>query len=264
MLPAMSTAAVQRGQSSMQSGSDRTLPTGWSNVLKAEAVVVPHYPDDKVFSIDVECVAVGRTHETSSRSPCSVALVDINGTVLFQAIIKPSEPVVSYLTPITGYSAEDLEDGMSLEEATTALKSKIPHDAVLVGQHPGGDITWMQLEERSDYACSFDISDVFKGYNHRFGTTSYHSLQHEAEVLLQKSPKVGPHDPVWDARVSVELYKLVRNATRQQVEEMRQKLINVRPAPSIAKQLDYKYQGVCMAKFMPKMCTCGKPCERSH
>lgn len=249
-----------------------TAPTmGWGSPLACQptpppaAAAVPYFPDDRVFSIDVECVAVGKTHETSSRSPCSVALVDIQGEVLFQAIIKPNVPVVSYLTPITGCSAEDLECGMRLEEALVALKSKLreTQDAVLVGQHPDGDIEWMQLERGRDYACSFDISDVFKGYNHKFGTYSYHSLQHEAEVLLHRSARAGgPHDPVWDAQMSVELYKLARSSSLQEVEHMRQQLINVRPAPSIAKQFDYQLDGVCMAKFMPKMCICGMSCER--
>jgi len=245
------------------------VPTSWNrqhprtDAPRVEPVFVPNWPDDKVFSIDVECVSVGTTHETCSRSPCSVALVDCHCNVLFQAVIKPNVPVLSYLTPITGYKAEDLECGMRLEEAQRLLKSKFPSDAVLIGQHPDGDIEWMQLQRGRDYACSFDISEVFKGFNHRFGTTSYHSLQHEAEVLLQKRSESGPHDPVWDAQASIELYRLARAASPQQVQEFRQRLINVRPAPSIAKQLDYKYEGVCMAKFMPNRCICGMPCERN-
>mmetsp|Transcript_33126 Transcript_33126/g.102864 ORF Transcript_33126/g.102864 Transcript_33126/m.102864 type:complete len:225 (-) Transcript_33126:20-694(-) len=221
---------------------------------------VPDYPLEKVFCIDVECVAVGRTHELSSRAPCSVALVDGHGTVLYATAIAPDSPVVSCLTPITGVTAEDLASGVPLAEAVAELRRRLPKDAILVGQQPDGDVAWMQLERGVDFADSLDIAEIYRGFNPRYGNFSYHSLQHEAQVLLGRPPPQGAHDPAWDAQVSVELYEKARTASPEVLGQMRQELIRVRPAPSIAKLHNYVMDGVCMAKFMPKLCICGAPC----
>lgn len=216
---------------------------------------------DNVFSIDVECVATGKTHELSARSPCSVALVDGSGKVIYKAMIKPVEPVVSYLTPITGVTATDLGVGVPLEEAIAKLKQLLPRNATLVGQNPDSDVAGMKLKRGIDYAELVDVGSFFKGYNARFGNFSVHSLQHEARVLLGKCAPAGAHDPVWDAQVSVDLYKLAKGATPERLRSMQQQLISQRPLPSVAKQHNYRMDGVCLAKFMPKFCICGKPCS---
>jgi len=223
-----------------------------------DAVVA--YPRERIFCFDVECVAVGRTHELSSRAPCSVALVDSFGEVLFGTKIQPDRPVISYLTPITGLTEEDLRDAMPLDQAIQELKLRLPKEAVLIGQQPAGDIAWMGLQRGVDFAEVIDLSLIFRGYNRKYNNYVFHSLQHEAAVLLQKPhAENGSHDPAWDARASVELYELAREATDEQLREMRQQLIAARPPPSIAKRYGYKMDGVCMAKFMPKFCICGVP-----
>lgn len=213
----------------------------------------------KVFSFDVECVAIGKGHETTDRSPCSVALVDGDGQVLFKTLIKPKEKVQSYLTPLTGVTRSDLEKGIALEEAIEKIKQLLPKDALIVGQSIASDLAWMKLTRGVDYADTVDIAEMFKGFNARYGTYSFHTLQHEALVLLGKRPSATAHDPAWDAQVSVELYKKATKASPRELNEMRQRLIANRPEPSVVKIHNYNMDGVCMAKFMRKFCTCGKP-----
>uniref|UniRef100_A0A7S2AX29 Exonuclease domain-containing protein n=1 Tax=Alexandrium andersonii TaxID=327968 RepID=A0A7S2AX29_9DINO len=221
---------------------------------------VPDYPLERIFSIDVECVAVGRTHELTSRAPCSVALVDGRGEVLYSTAMRPDVPIVSYLTPITGMTARDLEAGVSFGTAVTEVRRRLPKDAVLVGQKLDSDIAWLQLIPGEDFAVSIDIAEIFRGFNQRYGNFVFHSLQHEAQVLLGKSPPQDAHDPAWDAQASVELYIKAKGASPGDLDEMRQLLIRIRPTPSIAKRYNYVLDGVCMAKFMPKLCVCGAPC----
>ena len=211
------------------------------------------------FSFDVGCVAIGKSHETTDRSPCSVALVDGAGQVLFRTLIKPKEKVESYLTPLTGVTRSDLEKGIALEEAIEKIKELLPNDAIIVGQSIASDLAWMKLTRGVDYAEMVDIAEMFKGFNAQYRTYSFHTLQHEALVLLGKRPSAIAHDPAWDAQVSVELYKKAKNASRQELTEMQQRLIAVRPEPSVVKKHNYNMDGVCMAKFMPKFCTCHKP-----
>ncbi len=130
----------------------------------------------KCFSIDVECVASGTTH--NDRVVAQIALVDADGwsvhrpwffvradlprcptlrraaptsntppfgsrhllllanSTVDDIYIKPSVPVVSFLTPLTGLTAELIaEKGVSFAEGLAKLKAKLPTDAVLVGQN---------------------------------------------------------------------------------------------------------------------------------
>lgn len=225
-----------------------------------ENCVVPVYPPERVFSVDVECVAVGRTHEPCSRAACSVSIVDGWAKELYRAVIRPEQKVISYLTPITGVTAEDLEFGISLAQAISEVKDFLRENAVIVGQKPDGDLIWLDLQKGVDFAVTLDLAEVFKGFNPRYGNETYHNLQHEARVLLNKQAPAGAHDPCWDATVSVELYNKAKGSTEAQLAQMRNQLINERPLPSIAKQLGYNYEGVCMARFMPRNCMCGAPC----
>jgi len=220
---------------------------------------LPSYPREKLFSLDVECVAVGTTHLISDRYPCLLALVDGSSKVILRVTIKPDRHVFSYLTPLTGMTAEDMENGVSLEEATDLLRKHLPSDAVLVGQKPDGDIEWMKLRKGVDFGEVIDLAEVLKGFNQKYGQYNYHSLQHQAAILLDKHTN-GAHDPAWDAQVSMELYHKAAQATPEELEAMRQSLLQKRPAPSVAKQHNYVMDGVCLAKFMPKNCICGRPC----
>ncbi|CAF1654253.1 unnamed protein product, partial [Didymodactylos carnosus] len=68
---------------------------------------------EEFLSIDVESIATGYTHE--DRHPVTVSVVNIKGDVIYEGIIKPSIPVVSYLTILTGLKKGDLDNGESME-----------------------------------------------------------------------------------------------------------------------------------------------------
>ncbi|CAE8616297.1 unnamed protein product, partial [Polarella glacialis] len=182
---------------------------------KTELAPVPKYELSEVFSLDVECVAVGTTHLKSDRAPCSFALVDGYGTVVMQTLIQPSTPVFSYLTPFTGLRPGELNGSraVSLERAIAELKAKLPRRAVLVGQEPEGDFGWMQLTQGVDFRETLNLAEVLRSFiqvHVRVFTNSQgmvFSLRHQARVLLGKDASKGVHDPSWDAKVSVELYR---------------------------------------------------------
>lgn len=71
-------------------------------------MIVQIPPGHQVFSIDVECVATGIQH--NARSVAQVALVDEWCRPIYNAYIKQEQPVVSYLTPLTGITKEVLEE----------------------------------------------------------------------------------------------------------------------------------------------------------
>eukprot|EP00401_Gymnodinium_catenatum_P076707 CAMPEP_0117576064 /NCGR_PEP_ID=MMETSP0784-20121206/62580_1 /TAXON_ID=39447 /ORGANISM="" /LENGTH=333 /DNA_ID=CAMNT_0005375255 /DNA_START=44 /DNA_END=1042 /DNA_ORIENTATION=+ len=224
---------------------------------------VPRHSRECLFSVDVECVAVGRTHERRSRAPVSVALVDGIGKLLYESLILPEQPIVSYLTPFTGLRDGDLErrGALPLSQVVQALRRILPRSAVLVGQCPQGDIEWLGLKKGVDFADTVDLAEVFRGSR---GVAC--SLRHEAFVLLGKTPPPGHHDPRWDAAVSMELYHKAVVAGTSQLRAMQERLTSGRfwpPRPSTARRLGYRLDGVCLSMYSSANCMCGQPSENT-
>ena len=97
-------------------------------------VIIELQPGTHAYSIDVECIADGLQH--NDRTTAQIALVDGAGGCVLDLYVKPDKDVISYLTPLTGLTAELLaEKGQPLEQALATLKSGLPKNAVLVGQN---------------------------------------------------------------------------------------------------------------------------------
>ena len=65
---------------------------------------MPPYDNNVVFSIDVECVATGPQHH--DRAVAQIGMVDCFGRMLLNVLVKPDKHISSYLTPLTGLTAE--------------------------------------------------------------------------------------------------------------------------------------------------------------
>ena len=75
--------------------------------------------------------------------------------VIFESFIKPNQPIVSYLTPLTGITScllvllmcreKDLVNAPSLEECCEKLRQILPKDAILVGQEISHGVTFCLL-----------------------------------------------------------------------------------------------------------------------
>ena len=128
-------------------------------------------------------MARGRRHD--DRSVCLVAIVDENENVILKRKVKPDKPIISYLTPLTGVSRGDLDDGKKLSDVLAEVKALLGPDVVLVGQGTKSDIKWLQLEQGKDYDSVVDLGEMFKAYNSRYGNFSFFSLSHEANTLLR-------------------------------------------------------------------------------
>lgn len=213
-----------------------------------------------VFSLDVECVAIGRSHCNEDRYPSKFALVDEGGNPVCTCLIKPEKPVVSYLTPLTGLRASNFSaSDPDLSSAIDLLKRHLPKEAILVGQKIDHDIEWMRLTKGIDFQDSVDLADVFKGWNSKYNNFAYHSLIHEAQHVLKITIDASQeHDPALDATLSVQLWNKVKEDPSK-LPQYQQMLIRNRPAQSVVKRLDWRYEGVCLSKFNQRKCICGMP-----
>jgi RNA exonuclease 4 len=98
---------------------------------------------EEVFlSIDVECVATGCGH--LDRTPVSVTVVNESEVVLVDKKIKPPH-VHSYLTEMTGFTKDQLQDERNFEEVMQEVRTHLGPHVVLVGQGIENDIRWLQV-----------------------------------------------------------------------------------------------------------------------
>ena len=66
------------------------------------------------------------------------------------------------------------------------------------------------------------------------------------------------HDPATDAIASIKLFNKYYN-NPSLLEKAKEKLQKTRVQPSWAKRNDYHWEGVCLAGFRPKYCSCSAP-----
>ena len=267
--------------------------------------------DPPFFSIDVECIATGygscargindgcgnesengadvptgMYNDMSHRYPGRVAMVDTDGNVLADIVIRPPQGgkgIVSYLTPLTGLTEEIClgADAKSLEEAVQIIKGLLPKDGVLVGQAIGHDVEWMGLTPGKDFARMVDITEIFRqrmpsnlndaaevmkkieageipspalsgdvvsdGYL-GFATRYRHfSLRHVCLNLLSEDIQSGVHNPVSDASYSLKLFHKYRNAGVTQLRIVRDGLHRAPPTPSFSQENTPVIDGVCVS-----------------
>ncbi|CAH0480386.1 unnamed protein product [Peronospora belbahrii] len=137
------------------------------------------------FAVDVECVATG--NGTNDRDVARIAVVDEDERVVFDQYVKPTKPIVSYLTQLTGITERNLVDAPALEEALVQLKEILPVESVIVGQSIKKDLKWLMLEKPTDYKGEFDVADLFRlPMQSTNGVVRYRyfSLRHVAKYLL--------------------------------------------------------------------------------
>mmetsp|Transcript_12810 Transcript_12810/g.43377 ORF Transcript_12810/g.43377 Transcript_12810/m.43377 type:complete len:302 (+) Transcript_12810:98-1003(+) len=223
---------------------------------------VPALPEVRgpLYSLDVECVATGTQHH--DRSVAQVGLVDDQCRHVLNVYVKPTKPVVSYLTPLTGISAEHIEKhGVTLEAALEQLRAALPKDATLVGQNILTDVQWLGLKEGVDFAGLIDLVALFRVPTGG-GQYAYFSQDHVARVWLRGTPYArgadAAHDAVDDAATSMALFHAFRKAVDapEQLAALQRATLDEPKVPSFA-VANPVFEGVCQGNR--KTCVCGAP-----
>jgi hypothetical protein len=259
------------------------------------------------FSIDVECIATGygscargindgcgnegrnaegvpanQYNDRSHRYPGRIAMVDSDGQVLADMVIRPPQDgkgVVSYLTPLTGLTQEMClgPDAKSLEDAVAVVKGLLPENAVLVGQAIDHDEEWLGLVAGKDFGRAVDISEIFRqrmpaslglaadalkqkeaeGAEQIVGASDeelgfatryrHFSLRHVCINLLGTDIQSGVHDPIVDARYSLTLFHKYRNSSTTQLRIVRDGLHRAPITPGFAAENTPVIDGVCVS-----------------
>jgi len=216
----------------------------------------PYKSSKGCYAIDVECVATGVSHD--ARAVAHVAIVDQWCRLVLNVYVKPKEKVVSYLTDLTGLTKDNVDGGISLEECVEMVKNILSPTDILVGQNILKDVTWLTLIEGRDFGSVIDLSGLWRVFNPNFKNYSYFSLYHKAKCLLDYD-HTGPHDPLIDSLLSMQLYNLYCQL-QHYPSELRyayQLLLQTPVEKSFSQKNGGIYDGVCMG--LRKTCKCGDP-----
>uniref|UniRef100_A0A061R761 Exonuclease domain-containing protein n=1 Tax=Tetraselmis sp. GSL018 TaxID=582737 RepID=A0A061R761_9CHLO len=246
--------ATESAHEHREAGTSKVGPP-FPNPTPAPPPFPPQPSDSHFFSIDVECVATGVSH--NSRAIGQIALVDQFERLVFSAYVRPEHPVASYLTPLTGLTRELLESqGVPLSQALQYLKLCLPKHAVLVGQNIQQDVSWLGLREGHDFTALRDLSGLYRIWNPKYNSMSVFGQDHLAKVLLGWPVDDRPHNALEDACKSIRLFHLYNwlQESRDRWEKAQAMLLAVPPIPSFAKRFP-TFEGCCMGNR--KTCKCG-------
>jgi len=210
-------------------------------------------PGTPIYSIDVECGATTKDH--NGRAVISIGMVDEMCRPMCSVLIKPDQPLLSCLTPITGVTQEDIDqNGVTMEEAVARVRACLHPAAVLVGQNILKDMQWLGLVQGQDYASLIDLTAVFRVWNPQHSQWTNFSQDHVAAVWLGVGERPS-HNALDDATISMSLFNAYRQCQWDpaQLHAAQMATLSTPRVPSYAAKHG-SVDGCCLGKR--KTCTC--------
>ena len=155
-----------------------------------------------IIAMDCEMCRV----EDGEMALTRVSLVEWDGNVLLDELVKPDKPIIDYLTPYSGITPAKLEDvTTSLKDIQDRLLKEITPKHILIGHSLNSDLMALKL------AHPFVI-DTSILYPHPRGPPMKSSLKWLAQKYLgreiQKGHGTKGHDSIEDARACLDLVKM--------------------------------------------------------
>lgn len=156
----------------------------------------------KILAVDCEMVKTAANPLTLAR----VSVVDWDGNVVLDELVKPEQPVIDYVTFYSGITEEMLKPvTTTIGDIQKRLLEIVTPQTILVGHSLESDLKALK------FAHPFIIDTVLQ-YPHPRGPPLKSGLSFLAEKYLGKRMKrdrvEGGHDSIEDARAALELIKL--------------------------------------------------------
>lgn len=162
------------------------------------AAAAPAGPDAdraQLVALDCEMVLTAAGHALARAS-----LVGPEGAVLYDTLVRPTEPVTDYLTEFSGMTAEKLADvPVTLEDVQAKLLELLTDRNILVGHSLENDLHALRLVHNRvvDTALLYPHP---RGWPHRQGLAGLSN-----NLLKKKLDRRSGHDSVADARAALDL-----------------------------------------------------------
>eukprot|EP00210_Caulerpa_lentillifera_P003653 g3487.t1 len=150
-----------------------------------------------IAALDCEMCETARGSELTRMS-----LIDINGEVLVDTLVKPDYPITNYLTLYSGITPEMMKDvEVTLQNAQELFCKYISRDTILIGHSLENDLISLKIFHGK-------IVDTVMLYPHPGGFPRRSSLKYLAKRHLNRVIQHGSHDSVLDAQIALELARL--------------------------------------------------------
>ncbi|CAK9435514.1 uncharacterized protein LODBEIA_P02410 [Lodderomyces beijingensis] len=136
-----------------------------------------------------------------------ISLVDFDGDVVFDELVKPTEEITDYVTRYSGITEELLKDVVTtISDAQDLFLRHVHSEDILVGHSLESDLRVMKILHKK-------IVDTSIIYEHNRGPPSKPSLRWLAKTFLDRDIQTGEdngqgHSSVEDANSCLDLVKL--------------------------------------------------------
>ncbi|KAI5969945.1 hypothetical protein CANMA_000985 [Candida margitis] len=136
-----------------------------------------------------------------------ISLIDFDGNVVFDELVKPEEEITDYVTRYSGITKELLQDvNTTIEQIQQLFLKTVFEDDILVGHSLESDLRVMKVIHEN-------IVDTAITYEHARGPPSKPSLRWLAKTFLGRNIQAGEdngdgHSSIEDAKTCLDLVKL--------------------------------------------------------
>ncbi|KAA8896389.1 hypothetical protein FN846DRAFT_783696 [Sphaerosporella brunnea] len=153
-----------------------------------------------IYSIDCEMVTTADGMELAR-----ISVIDWDGNVVYDQLVKPDKPITDYLTIYSGITAEMLAPiSTTLNDVQAHLLALFNNDSILVGQSLNSDLAAMKFSHPH-------IIDTSVIYHHTRGPPYKASLKWLTQRFLKREiqkTSIAGHNSIEDARACLDLLKL--------------------------------------------------------
>ena len=154
-------------------------------------------PENKcfgVYGIDCEMCFTKRGLELTK-----VSVVSLDGTLVYNELVKPGAEVIDYNTRFSGITDKDLANtSKTLKDVQNDLLKFINSETILIGHGLENDLRALRILHKV-------IVDTSFAFPHDLGPPYRRSLKTLAQYVMGKNIQVGAHDSIEDARTAMEL-----------------------------------------------------------
>ena len=206
--------AAFHGNNEKTTESDMKCPLVFRQTTSAICATGTHctgISEESDMSLDLRIIALDCEMCDTAHGPelTRISVVDYNGIILLDTLVKPYSPVVNYKEAFSGVNATLLDPvDIRIEQVQVALLRLVSSSTVLIGHSLENDLYALKLSHK----CCVDTSVL---YPHPIGFPHRHKLKYLAKEFLKiniqnassTASGVG-HSSVEDARVALQLVKL--------------------------------------------------------
>ncbi|XP_057325246.1 uncharacterized protein LOC130667593 isoform X2 [Microplitis mediator] len=130
--------------------------------------------------------------------PTRLTVVQLDGSTIYDAFIKPDHEIIDYNTQFSGIRAEDLQGARTLHDVHRDLQTFIHADTIIIGHGLENDLRKLKILHET-------VLDTAFIYPHRYGFPNKTKLKILAETELHRTIQSAEHCAHEDAQAAMDL-----------------------------------------------------------